>query len=105
NLRNATLDAPCHRAARVDSVEKSLPGEVFLEAPVRKFIHCFRSRATKRSNRNEGTRSLATNAVGIRRQAGRGADGCCAVDRVGWAVGAVRAVAAGGGAAFPLPRS
>jgi hypothetical protein len=38
--------------------------------------------ATKSSNRNEGTRSLTTNAVGIRRQAGRGADGCCAVGRV-----------------------
>src|SRR6266545_3653965 len=35
-----------------------------------------------------------TNAVGIRRQAGRGADGCCAVDRVGRVVGADRAAAA-----------
>jgi rhamnose transport system permease protein len=39
--------------------------------------------APKKSNRNEGTRSLATNAVVIRRQAGRGSDGRCAVDRVG----------------------
>jgi Putative transposase of IS4/5 family (DUF4096) len=31
----------------------------------------------------EGTRSLMTNGVGIRRQARRGADGCCAVDRFG----------------------
>jgi catechol 2,3-dioxygenase-like lactoylglutathione lyase family enzyme len=54
------------------------------------------------SSRNEGTRSLTTNAVGIRRQAGRGADGCCAVDRFGRAVGAARAAFAEGGAAFPL---
>ena len=37
---------------------------------------------------NEGTRSLTTNAVGIRRQAERGVDGNCAVDRLGRVVGA-----------------
>ncbi len=47
---------------------------------------------TKNSFLNEGTRSLLTNAVGICRQAWRGADGCCAVDRVGRAVGAGRAM-------------
>jgi Putative transposase of IS4/5 family (DUF4096) len=36
---------------------------------------------------NEGTRSLTTNAIGIRRQAGRDADGCRAVDRFRRAVG------------------
>ena len=46
-----------------------------------------------------------TNAVGIRRQAGRGADGCCAVGRLGRVVGACRAAAAEEGAAFPLPGS
>jgi predicted RNA-binding Zn ribbon-like protein len=61
-----------------------------------------RKAASKNSNRNEGTRSLTTNAVGIRRQAGRGADGCCAVDRFGRTVGAARAAFAEGGAAFPL---
>ena len=39
--------------------------------------------SAKKSNRNEGTRQLTTNAVGTCRQAGRGADGRCAVDRVG----------------------
>jgi hypothetical protein len=38
---------------------------------------------TKKSNRRRGTPSVTTKSVGIRRQAGRGADGCCAVDRVG----------------------
>src|SRR2546427_13169101 len=55
-------------------------------------------RSNKNSNRNEGTRSLATNAVGIRRQAG-GSDGCRAVDRFGRVVGADRGAAAEGGAA------
>ena len=50
----------------------------------------------------KGPASLTTNAVGIRRQAGRGADGCCAVDRVGRVVGAGRAAVAEGGAAFSL---
>src|SRR6266699_6951626 len=49
-----------------------------------------------------GTRSPATNAVVIRRQAGRGADGCRAVDRLGGIVGAGRAVAAEEAAALPL---
>src|SRR5262245_36582528 len=39
------------------------------------------------------------NAVGIRRQAGRGVDGCCAVDRLGRVVGVGRAAVAEGGAA------
>src|SRR5438128_12258773 len=59
----------------------------------------------KSSFRNEGTRSLATNAVGICRQAGRGADGCRAVDRVGRVVGVGRAAAAGEGAALSLSGS
>ena len=54
------------------------------------------------SNRNEGTRSLTTNAVGICRQAGRGVDGCCAVDRFGRVVGACGAVVAEDAAAFSL---
>ena len=45
-----------------------------------------------------GTRALTTNGVGIRRQGGRGADGCCAVDRLGRVVGADRAAAAEEGA-------
>src|SRR5947209_2299880 len=60
---------------------------------------------TKSSFRNEGTRSLTTNAVGIRRQAGRGADGCCAVDRFGRVVGVGRAAVAGEGAALSLSGS
>src|SRR6266511_2541400 len=58
----------------------------------------------KSSFRNEGTRSLTANAVGIRRQAERGADGRRAVDRVRRAVGAGRAAVAGEGAALPLSR-
>src|SRR6266699_628430 len=48
-----------------------------------------------------GTRSPATHAVVIRRQAGRGADGCRAVDRLG-GMGAGRSVAAEEAAALPL---
>ena len=58
---------------------------------------------SKRSNHNEGTRSLATNAVGICRQAG-GSDGCCAVDRLGRVVEAGRAVVAEDAAALSLSR-
>src|ERR1051325_11790902 len=61
-----------------------------------------RRRATKKSFLNEGTRSLTTNGVGIRRQAGRGADGCRAVDRLRRVVGAVRAALAEEGAALSV---
>src|SRR5207302_4860051 len=61
--------------------------------------------AAKSSFRNEGTRSLTTNAVGIRRQAGRGADGRRAVDRFGRVVGTGRAAVAGAGAALSLSGS
>src|SRR5207245_3663765 len=37
----------------------------------------------KSSHRNEETGSLTANGVGTCRQAWRGADGCCALDRVG----------------------
>src|SRR5262245_61634022 len=53
----------------------------------------------------KGTRSLTTNAVGIRRQAGRGADGCRTVDRFRRAVGVVRAAVAEEGAALSVSRS
>jgi hypothetical protein len=59
----------------------------------------------KNSHRNEGTRSLTTNAVGICRQAWRGADGCCAVGGVGRVVVADRAAVAEGRAAIPLSGS
>src|SRR5919198_4821390 len=59
----------------------------------------------KNPHRNEGTRSLTTNAVGTCHQAGRDADGCCAVGRIERVVGADRAVAAEGGAALPLSGS
>src|SRR5262245_12978496 len=46
--------------------------------------------STKSPFRNEaGTCRLVTNAVGIRRQVGRGADGRRAVDRVGRALGLI----------------
>src|SRR5205823_2047491 len=57
---------------------------------------------TKKSFLNKGTHSEAANAVGIRRQAGRGADGRRAVDRLGRVVGAGRAAATGEGATPPL---
>jgi transposase len=59
----------------------------------------------KKSFPNEGTRPLMANGVGIRRQAWRGADGCCAVDRLGRVVGAGRAVASDRGASVPLSGS
>lgn len=59
----------------------------------------------KNSFQKEGTSGLTTKAVGIRRQAERGADGRRAVDRLGRALGVGRAVAAGQGAALSLSRS
>src|SRR6266851_3469562 len=50
----------------------------------------------------KGPAPLTTNAVCVRRQAERGADGRRAVDRLGRAVGAGRAAVAGEGAALPL---
>ena len=64
-----------------------------------------RKRTPKNSFQKEGTRSVTTNAVGICRRAGRGAGGCCAVDRFGRVVGADRAAVAEEGAAFSLSRS
>jgi transposase-like protein len=64
-----------------------------------------RGPATKYSNRNEGACSLTSNAVGIRRQGERGADGYRTVGCVGWFVGADRAAVAEGGASLPLSRS
>jgi Transposase DDE domain len=82
-----------------------LPGR--LPAQSRRGCEVRRARlqAVKKPFLNEGTRSLTTKAVGIRRQGGRGADGRCAVDRLGRVVGAGRAVAAESRAAFPLPGS
>jgi hypothetical protein len=56
----------------------------------------------KNSIHNEGTRSLTTKAVSIRRQAERGADGERAVGRLGRAVGAGRAAVAEAGASVSL---
>ena len=64
-----------------------------------------RGSITKNWHRNEGTRSLTTNAVGTCRQAWRGADGCCAVDCVGRVVVADRAASAEGRAAVSLSGS
>jgi hypothetical protein len=52
-----------------------------------------------------GTRLVTAKAVGIRRQAGRGADGRRAVDRFRRAVGVDRAAVAEEEAALPLPGS
>ena len=46
---------------------------------------------------------MTANAVGIRRQVGRGVDGFCAVDGVGRAVGVGGAAVAGEGARFRYP--
>ena len=54
---------------------------VIVEAPAGRVRGKAPHRA-KNSFLNEGTRSLTTNAVGVCRQAGRGADGCRAVGRV-----------------------
>src|SRR4051812_18352329 len=58
----------------------------------------------KKSFLNEGTASLATNAVGIGRQSERGADGYSAVGGVGRVVGAGRAVCCrSGSGGFAIP--
>src|SRR4029077_1009460 len=60
----------------------------------------------KSSFRNDaGTRVVMAKAVGTCRQAGRGADGRCAVDRLGRVVGVGRAAAAEGGATGSLSGS
>jgi hypothetical protein len=100
----AALDELLASAAAVPCAYRPRkPGDVLVNGGGRRYSAS--SRAAKSSFRNEGTRLLTANAVGIRRQAERGADGRRAVDRLGRVVGAGRAVAAGEGAALPLSRS